>query len=58
MHLTIAAQEGQLFTPSDLARIQASLNTQLDPNHALFLDNYASTHRDYGHCPRRAGLRC
>jgi hypothetical protein len=39
-HLTIAAQEGQLFTPSDLARIQASLNTQRDPNHALFLDNY------------------
>jgi hypothetical protein len=40
VHLTIAAQEGQLFTPSDLARIQASLNTQRDPNHALFLDNY------------------
>ena len=40
VHLTIAAQEGQLFTPSDLARIHASLNTQRDPNHALFLDNY------------------
>jgi Baseplate J-like protein len=40
VHLTIAAQEGQLFTPSDLTRIQASLNTQRDPNHALFLDNY------------------
>jgi hypothetical protein len=40
VHLTIAAQEGQLFTPSDLARIQASLNMQRDPNHALFLDNY------------------
>jgi len=41
VHLTIAAQEGQFFTPNDLARIQASLNTQRDPNHALFLDNYA-----------------
>ena len=40
VHLTIAAQEGQLFVPSDLARIHASLNTQRDPNHALFLDNY------------------
>jgi len=40
VHLTIAAQEGELFTPSDLTRIQASLNTQRDPNHALFLDNY------------------
>lgn len=40
VHLTIAAQEGGLFTPSDLARIQASLDTQRDPNHALFLDNH------------------
>jgi hypothetical protein len=40
VHLTIAAQEGQLFTPSDLTRIQASLNTQRDPNLTLFLDNY------------------
>jgi hypothetical protein len=40
VHLTIAAQGGQLFLPSDLARIQASLDTQRDPNHALFLDNY------------------
>ena len=31
---------GPVFTPSDLARIQASLNTQRDPNRALFLDNY------------------
>ncbi|MCM3906041.1 MAG: hypothetical protein ND866_30525 [Pyrinomonadaceae bacterium] len=41
VHLTIAAQEGQLFNASDLARIHASLNTQRDPNHALFLDNYS-----------------
>jgi uncharacterized phage protein gp47/JayE len=40
VHLTIAAQEGQSFTASDLTRIHASLNTQRDPNHALFLDNY------------------
>ena len=40
VHLTIAAQEGQLFTDSDLTRIHASLSTQRDPNHALFLDNY------------------
>jgi hypothetical protein len=41
VHLTIAAQGGQLFSPTDLARIHASLNTQRDPNHALFLDNYS-----------------
>jgi len=40
VHLTIGAQEGQLFTASDLTRIHASLDTQRDPNHALFLDNY------------------
>jgi hypothetical protein len=40
VHLTIAAQEGQLFTPADLTRIHASLTSQRDPNHALFLDNY------------------
>jgi hypothetical protein len=40
VHLTVAAQEGQLFTPSDLTRIHASLNSQRDPNHALFIDNY------------------
>lgn len=40
VHLSVAAQEGQLFVPSDLTRIHASLNTQRDPNHALFLDNY------------------
>jgi uncharacterized phage protein gp47/JayE len=40
VHLTIAAQEGQLFTPADLTRIHASLNSQRDPNHALFLNNY------------------
>lgn len=40
VHLTIAAQEGQFFTASDLTRLHASLNTQRDPNHALFLDNY------------------
>ncbi len=40
VHLTIAAQAGQLFTPGDLERIHASLNTQRDPNHALLLDNY------------------
>jgi uncharacterized phage protein gp47/JayE len=40
VHLTIAAQEGQRFAPGDLARIHASLDTQRDPNHALFLDNY------------------
>lgn len=40
VHLTIAAQAGQLFVPNDLARIQASLNAQRDPNHALFVDNY------------------
>jgi uncharacterized phage protein gp47/JayE len=41
VHLTIAAQGGQLFSPTDLERIHASLNTQRDPNHALFLDNYS-----------------
>lgn len=40
VHLTIAAQEGQLFTPDDLERIHASLTSQRDPNHTLFLDNY------------------
>lgn len=40
VHLTIAAQQGQLFTPRDLSRIQASLDSQRDPNHALFLDNF------------------
>ncbi|HEY5913092.1 MAG TPA: baseplate J/gp47 family protein, partial [Verrucomicrobiae bacterium] len=40
VHLTIAGQAGQLFTPADLARIHGSLTTQRDPNHALFLDNY------------------
>jgi hypothetical protein len=41
VHLTIAAQGGQLFGPTDLARIHASLTTQRDPNHTLFLDNYS-----------------
>ena len=41
VHLTIAAQGGQLFSPTDLERIHASLNTQRDPNHPLFLDNYS-----------------
>lgn len=41
VHLTIAAQAGQLFSPTDLARIHSSLSTQRDPNHALFLDNYS-----------------
>ena len=41
VHLTVAAQGGQLFSPTDLARIHASLTTQRDPNHALFLDNYS-----------------
>jgi hypothetical protein len=41
VHLTIAAQGGQLFSPTDLARIYASLTAQRDPNHALFLDNYS-----------------
>jgi hypothetical protein len=41
VHLTIAAQAGQLFSPSDLVRIHTGLNTQRDPNHALFLDNYS-----------------
>jgi len=41
VHLTIAAQGGQLFSPTDLARIHASLSTARDPNHALFLDNYS-----------------
>jgi hypothetical protein len=40
VHLTIGAQGGQLLAPADLARIHASLDTQRDPNHALFLDNY------------------
>jgi hypothetical protein len=40
VHLTIAAQEGQLFTPADLTRVHASLTSQRDPNHALFIDNY------------------
>ena len=41
VHLTIAAQGGQLFSPTDLARIHTSLTTQRDPNHTLFLDNYS-----------------
>ncbi len=40
VHLTIAAQEGQLFTPADVSRIYASLTAQRDPNHALFLANF------------------
>jgi hypothetical protein len=41
VHLTIAAQAGQLFSESDLARIHASLNSRRDPNHTLFLANFA-----------------
>jgi hypothetical protein len=40
VHLTIAAQQGQLSTKADLARIHASLDTQRDPNHILLLDNF------------------
>jgi hypothetical protein len=40
VHLTIGAQEGLLFDADDLTRIYASLSTQRDPNHTLFLDNY------------------
>ncbi|MGH7516516.1 MAG: putative baseplate assembly protein [Gemmatimonadales bacterium] len=40
VHLTIAAQRGQLFTDSDLARIHASLNAGRDPNHVLFVANF------------------
>lgn len=40
VHLTIAAQQGLAFSAADLARIHASLDTQRDPNHILFLDNY------------------
>ncbi len=40
VHLTIAAQKGLAFSAADLARIHASLDTQRDPNHILFLDNY------------------
>jgi uncharacterized phage protein gp47/JayE len=41
VHLTIAAQKGQLFTDADLSRIHASLDARRDPNHALFLANFA-----------------
>jgi len=41
VHLTIAAQKGQLFTDADQRRIHASLDAQRDPNHALFLANVA-----------------
>jgi hypothetical protein len=41
VHLTIAAQGGQLFAEGDLARIHASLDARRDPNHALFLANFA-----------------
>ena len=40
IHLTIAAQKGQLFTEGDLARIHASLNMERDPNHILLLANF------------------
>ncbi|HXB69529.1 MAG TPA: baseplate J/gp47 family protein [Candidatus Acidoferrales bacterium] len=40
IHLTIAAQKGQLFTKADLARIYASLNAGRDPNHILLLANF------------------
>ena len=40
IHMTVAAQEGGLFTESDLSRIHASLNTERDPNHTLLLDNF------------------
>lgn len=40
VHLTVAAQRGLAFSAADLARIHASLDTQRDPNHILFLDNY------------------
>jgi predicted phage baseplate assembly protein len=40
IHLTIAAQLGQLFTDTDLNRIHASLNSERDPNHILLLANF------------------
>lgn len=40
VHLTIAAQEGGLFTPADLTRLHASITAARDPNHTLFLANF------------------
>jgi Baseplate J-like protein len=40
VHLTVAAQEGQLLTDADLRRIHASLDASRDPNHTLFLANF------------------
>ena len=42
VHLTVAAQKGLAFSASDLARIHASLDTERDPNHILFLGNYVA----------------
>jgi len=40
VHLTVAAQGGQLLTDADLRRIHASLDASRDPNHTLFLANF------------------
>jgi uncharacterized phage protein gp47/JayE len=40
IHLTIGAQQGQIFADSDLNRIHASLNSARDPNQPLLLGNF------------------
>jgi hypothetical protein len=40
IHLTVAAQGGEVFTPDGLRRIQAALASQRDPNHTLFVANF------------------
>ena len=40
IHVTVAAQGGALFAPSDLLRLAAALTAARDPNHPLRVANY------------------
>ena len=40
IHLTVAAQEGAAFSPTDLKRLAAALTAARDPNHPLRIANH------------------
>jgi Baseplate J-like protein len=42
IHVTVAAQEGGVFSKDDLRRLAAALTAARDPNHPLRLANYVS----------------
>ncbi|MFY9820643.1 MAG: putative baseplate assembly protein [Thermoanaerobaculia bacterium] len=41
VHLTVAGQQGGIFTPEDLQRLYSGLTRQRDPNHPLELANFS-----------------